>query len=244
MQTEDDLYSDSFIVFQNSNTNTSTSSVESERSQQKYNSSKNLVTSYSSDKSRTHTNFVSNKMFLYIQMQLCRRESLRDWLRENTERNSDEIKNIFEQIISAVEYVHLKGLIHRDLKPSNIFFSMDGEVKIGDFGLVTGMEECNGDTVEIKDDKHTQAVGTQLYMSPEQLKGLSYNYKVDIYSLGVILFELLVPFHTSMERIKTLSDLRKNRFPEKFCQDFAQEVGLSTQIYLHIWMEYFLLCIS
>lgn len=58
-----------------------------------------------------------NKMFLYIQMQLCQRLSLREWLKtEKSERNTLKVLNIFEQIVDAVEYVHLQGLIHRDLK--------------------------------------------------------------------------------------------------------------------------------
>lgn len=189
-------------------------------------------------------------------MQLCRKDSLKDWLEENLVRQSDIIVRMFTQIVSAVEYVHKNNLIHRDLKPSNIFFSINGEIKVGDFGLVTECEECcdvelEEEFEEVSNDdafkpkklkKHTKAVGTQLYMSPEQLNGSSYNYKVDIYSLGVILFELLVPFQTTMERIKTLSDLRRNSFPVKFRQDFCKEVSLNYEfsnipascLFLHI----------
>lgn len=72
--------------------------------------------------------------------------------------------------------------------------------------------------------KHTQKVGTYLYMSPEQIQGLQYNYKVDIYSLGFIFFELLVVFGTEMERIETLKALRLNKFPNQFCSFFKDEV--------------------
>lgn len=58
----------------------------------------------------------SAKMFLYIQMQLCQRLSLKEWLRQHTSRDFSQILNIFQQIVDAVEYVHLQGLIHRDLK--------------------------------------------------------------------------------------------------------------------------------
>jgi hypothetical protein len=57
-----------------------------------------------------------SQLYLFIQMQLCRRESLREWLRERTVRSTDTVLPMFDQIIQAVEYVHLQGLIHRDLK--------------------------------------------------------------------------------------------------------------------------------
>lgn len=198
-------------------------------------------------------------------MQLCRKESLKDWLIQNgTSVRLQESHNIFRQIVEAVEYVHLKGLIHRDLKvgfafklsylhietnvcplflistaqPSNIFFSLDGRVKIGDFGLVTDMAENLKSITQCGDPscaKHTQQVGTHLYMSPEQLQGRPYNYKVDIYSLGLILFELLMVFGTEMERIQTIKSLRSVKFPNGFQDEFQHEV----KIY-----NYFLICLG
>jgi len=64
------------------------------------------------------------------------------------------------------------------------------------------------------------------YFSVYQAQSLPYNYKVDIYSLGVILFELLVPFHTDMERSCTLMELRNNKFPSHFQQQFQMEVRI------------------
>ena len=76
--------------------------------------------------------------YLYIVMQLCQKESLKSWLRSCTvQRNRVRSLQMFNEICLGVEYVHSQGLIHRDLKPSNIFFSSDGTIKIGDFGLVT-----------------------------------------------------------------------------------------------------------
>lgn len=62
----------------------------------------------------------SAKMFLYIQMQLCQRLSLREWLKQHASRDFSQILNIFQQIVDAVEYVHLQGLIHRDLKVMSV----------------------------------------------------------------------------------------------------------------------------
>uniref|UniRef100_T1PB13 non-specific serine/threonine protein kinase n=1 Tax=Musca domestica TaxID=7370 RepID=T1PB13_MUSDO len=175
-----------------------------------------------------------NKVYLYIQMQLCRKESLRDWLRDNvTENRSEYIASIFHQIVDAVDYVHYKGLIHRDLKPSNIFFSQEGQIKIGDFGLVTDMADipnmvtkCGDKTGMPSCARHTQQVGTHLYMSPEQLRGLPYDFKVDIYSLGLIFFELLVYFGTEMERIMTLRSLRDGVYPKDFPHKHPKEYDL------------------
>ncbi|XP_046624271.1 eukaryotic translation initiation factor 2-alpha kinase isoform X1 [Neodiprion virginianus] len=174
------------------------------------------------------------KMFLYIQMQLCQRLSLREWLKQQVEpRNAQHTLKIFRQIVDAVEYVHLQGLIHRDLKPSNIFFAFDDKVKIGDFGLVTAMtvgcDEVPDERPEInkfKNTVHTARVGTHLYMSPEQMTGQAYDYKVDIYSLGIILYELLVPFKTEMERTIALRDLRKSIFPSDFSLKYTAEYNL------------------
>ncbi|XP_043495409.1 eukaryotic translation initiation factor 2-alpha kinase [Polistes fuscatus] len=175
----------------------------------------------------------STKMFLYIQMQLYQRFSLREWLKKQTSpRDNNIILNIFHQIVDAVEYVHLQGLIHRDLKPSNIFFAYDDKIKIGDFGLVTAMTEGYKETcissdrsenTDVKHNLHTSCVGTQLYMSPEQMNGQVYNYKVDIYSLGIIFFELLTSFSTEMERVMTLTNLRRLSFPKDFEMHYPAE---------------------
>ncbi|CAG9804236.1 unnamed protein product [Chironomus riparius] len=186
------------------------------------------------------------KMYLFIQMQLCMKTCLKDWLKQNDlkVRNGETVE-IWNQIIQAVHYVHLKGLIHRDLKPSNIFFALDGQVKIGDFGLVTDMAEqpmdpltsssssnsnslssFDVDFTVIGHKKHTQRVGTSLYMSPEQAKGLAYNYKVDIYSLGLIFFELLNFFHTETERYKVLQNIKNQKYPDEFIENNKNEFEL------------------
>ncbi|XP_056326630.1 eukaryotic translation initiation factor 2-alpha kinase 3 [Danio aesculapii] len=167
------------------------------------------------------------KVYLYIQMQLCRKENLKDWMAQRSLpelREHTQCLDIFLQIAEAVDFLHSKGLMHRDLKPSNIFFTMDDVVKVGDFGLVTAMDQEEDDE-ELSTltpmpiyARHTGQVGTKLYMSPEQLSGNSYSHKVDIYSLGLILFELLCPFRTQMERVRTLTEVRALQFPAAFCK--------------------------
>jgi len=162
-------------------------------------------------------------------MQLCCRETLSHWLASHIRRTREEIFDIFKQICVGVEYVHSMGLVHRDLKPSNIYFSNDTDrvIKIGDFGLVTHSDlgaEDQGSQGKIRsssivglggDKQLTDQVGTHTYMSPEQLEQKPYNHKVDVYSLGLILLELLAPTKTGMERIMVLSDARKSVFPKE-----------------------------
>ncbi|KRY66240.1 Eukaryotic translation initiation factor 2-alpha kinase 3 [Trichinella pseudospiralis] len=165
------------------------------------------------------------KAFLFIQMQLCQQDTLMDWLNENNTGKRDEslMLDWFRQTLLAMEYVHDCGMIHRDLKPTNIFFSLTGQVKIGDFGLAKECFSCEhcedtADTLPLSTSGsnsciHTENVGTYLYMSPEQETKFAYTFKVDIYALGLIFVELMIPFSTQMERVTILKNLRKLKLP-------------------------------
>ncbi|XP_077865533.1 eukaryotic translation initiation factor 2-alpha kinase 3-like [Saccoglossus kowalevskii] len=187
----------------------------------------NQTTAEEHDQQENEESADGHKLYLYIQMQLCQKESLKDWLQtHNGPRDHQQVLYIFEQTISAVQYVHECAMIHRDLKPSNIFFSLDGSIKIGDFGLVTAMEvqPASGEELPVAPEKkHTDQVGTQLYMSPEQIAGKSYGHKVDIFSLGLIFFELMHPFSTQMERIQVMMSAKRQIFPEDFRRQSSEE---------------------
>ncbi|XP_048059938.1 interferon-induced, double-stranded RNA-activated protein kinase-like isoform X2 [Megalobrama amblycephala] len=167
----------------------------------------------------------SGTKFLYIQMELCEGDTLRAWIAERNftnkhfpERKADASR-ISRQVLTAVEYIHSKGLIHRDLKPANIMFSSEGGVKVGDFGLVTVAE--NDERLL----ERTIDTGSPLYMAPEQVTK-SYDKKVDIYALGLIYFELLRKFDTMAEKDKIWHDVRIRNFPTDFSQQYRFEAML------------------
>ncbi len=96
-----------------------------------------------------------------------------------------EVQRVLERVSDALDFAHNKGIIHRDLKPSNILFDENGEPCIADFGIAKVVSNQN--TALTKG----VVVGTPSYMSPEQAKGEPVDGRSDIYSLGVILFEML-----------------------------------------------------
>ena len=179
---------------------------------------------------------------LYIQMQLCQM-TLRQWINaRNDALYNEDIKThpsiylskgkkiinyfenikIFKQILKGVAYIHSYQLIHRDLKPDNILFYND-VVKIGDFGLVTNIPEARKSSLT-DDPDLTGGVGTVTYSSPEQTEGKEYNEKADVFSLGMIFFEMFYPFNSGMERAQVLTELRKeSKLPIHFLKEFPKE---------------------
>lgn len=107
--------------------------------------------------------------------------------------------NVVQQIASALAAAHAMGIIHRDVKPSNIVITKDGTAKLLDFGIAK--------FVHAKHTGKEAAVGTLAYMSPEQVEGTTIDHRTDLWSLGVVLYEMLTglrPFATDDD--KALSD--------------------------------------
>ncbi|XP_031309177.2 eIF-2-alpha kinase GCN2 isoform X2 [Camelus dromedarius] len=170
--------------------------------------------------------------YLYIQMEYCEKSTLRDTIDQGLYQDTIRLWRLFREILDGLAYIHEKGMIHRDLKPVNIFLDSDDHVKIGDFGLATdhlafaadGKQDDTSDHL-IKSDPSghlTGMVGTALYVSPE-VQGSTksaYNQKVDLFSLGIIFFEMSYhPMVTASERIFVLNQLRDPSSP-KFPEDF------------------------
>jgi serine/threonine-protein kinase len=121
---------------------------------------------------------------VYIAMEFLEGKSLSDILLEKHPAPK-EVMEIGVQIAETLDYAHSKGVIHRDIKPSNIIIAPDGRIRITDFGIA----RIEDSTATL----HTQAgeiLGTPAYMSPEQVSGQQVDGRSDIFSLGVILYEM------------------------------------------------------
>ena len=97
-----------------------------------------------------------------------------------------EAARIIEQVLVALEYSHRAGLVHRDIKPSNIMLTRSGHVKVMDFGIARAVSESAATLAET-----SKVVGTAQYFSPEQARGEQVDARTDLYSTGIVLFELL-----------------------------------------------------
>ena len=119
----------------------------------------------------------------FIAMEYIEGRNLKSLLADKKKFSWDEVADLIAQIGEALDYAHRKGIIHRDIKPANIILTTDGKVKITDFGIAK-VASSNLTTTG-------QFLGTPNYMSPEQVSGAPVDGRSDIFSLGVVLYELL-----------------------------------------------------
>jgi len=156
---------------------------------------------------------------MFIVMELCGSATLKTWLsRSKRQVNPTENLIIFKQIVQAVQYIHESGFIHRDISPANVMMK-DGQVKIGDFGLA--IQKKNPELID-DDEESMSGVGTLTYSSPELRCGKFATEKSDMFSLGVILFEMFQPFETEMGRSIELRKLRSLQLPAEFIANYPQ----------------------
>ncbi len=120
----------------------------------------------------------------YIVMEYVQGKTLKDLIREKQRLAADEAMEIFRQITEAILHAHFNKVIHRDIKPQNILISRNGQVKVTDFGIALAV---NAATVTYNE----QVMGSVHYFSPEQAKGNFTGEQSDIYSLGIVLYEML-----------------------------------------------------
>ena len=129
--------------------------------------------------------FGTIEKYCYIIMEFIDGVSLRETLLEQ-QLSAAEALLIVPKLCDALQYAHDQGVVHRDIKPENILLTMQGDVKIADFGLA----KLNDRDTSITETR--QVLGTPKYMAPEQLEGAkNVDHRADIYSLGVVFYELL-----------------------------------------------------
>lgn len=137
----------------------------------------------------SHPNIVSvydvshNDDVEYIVMELIDGITLKQYLQKKSVLDPAEVLDFTIQTAKALEHAHSKGIIHRDIKPQNIMLLKDGMIKVADFGIASlenTIEENNGETV-----------GSVHYIAPEQARGEAPDARSDIYSLGIVMYEML-----------------------------------------------------
>jgi serine/threonine protein kinase len=163
---------------------------------------------------------------LFIQMEDYSDFTLRDYLDKRTEINQDFNLKIFtvffkltKQLTNAVQYIHQKNILHLDIKPENIFIK-DGNAFLGDFGSAIQLYKTNENIYE-KITKN-QIYSSSFYEPPEDYLSPAF----DVYSLGVVLFELFVLFYTRMERAKVLESFKSKDNLLTDCVDIRKLIQL------------------
>ncbi|CAD8195862.1 unnamed protein product [Paramecium octaurelia] len=134
---------------------------------------------------------------IYCVFEFCRNGDLNNLLK-NSKLEEDEIKPIFIEILKGMKYIHQKGIVHRDLKIDNILIDENKVVKIADFGFAKYYNQ---------NDVLTSYCGTPATMAPEVLNQEEYDYKCDIWSLGVILYYMIYRKYHFSSKVRSLMDL-------------------------------------
>ncbi|MGX1694561.1 Stk1 family PASTA domain-containing Ser/Thr kinase [Microbacterium keratanolyticum] len=121
----------------------------------------------------------------YIVMELVDGEQLKDVIARGPVDVATTVKYV-DGILEALEYSHRAGVVHRDIKPGNVMITTGDKVKVMDFGIARAVSDSSSTVAET-----TQIIGTAAYFSPEQAKGEQVDARADLYSTGVVLYELL-----------------------------------------------------
>ena len=117
-------------------------------------------------------------------MELIEGVTLKEYLQQKGRLSWQESIFFAEQISSALVHAHSRGIIHQDIKPQNVIILRDGTAKLTDFGIASFATTQETRVVQ-------EAIGSVHYISPEQAKGSKIDYRTDIYSLGVVMYEML-----------------------------------------------------
>jgi eukaryotic-like serine/threonine-protein kinase len=136
----------------------------------------------------------------YIAMEYVAGHSLRDYLMRSSRFSAGEALGIMFQLLDAMQFAHDHGVVHRDIKPANLIVARDGRIKITDFGIA----RMEASTLTRDMTRPHVAIGTPGYMAPEQYTGGEIDRRTDIFSAGVVLYQLLsgrAPFSGPAEAV-------------------------------------------
>ena len=153
----------------------------------------------------------------YIVMELCEGVTLKDYLRKKHHLTWQETLYFAQQVARALDHAHSRGIIHQDIKPQNIMLLRDGTAKVMDFGIASFANSQETRKVS------SEAIGSVHYISPEQAKGITADFRTDLYSLGVVMYEMLtgtLPFRGEtavavvMQHLNTVPPVPSSIVPE------------------------------
>eukprot|EP00557_Chaetoceros_sp_GSL56_P003610 CAMPEP_0176492430 /NCGR_PEP_ID=MMETSP0200_2-20121128/8992_1 /TAXON_ID=947934 /ORGANISM="Chaetoceros sp., Strain GSL56" /LENGTH=743 /DNA_ID=CAMNT_0017889987 /DNA_START=590 /DNA_END=2821 /DNA_ORIENTATION=- len=157
-----------------------------------------------------YKHFFEDKTNCYILLELCHNQSMNELLKRRKRLTEPEVKYYLTQLLDSTQYMHSVNVIHRDLKLGNLFLDKNLRIKVGDFGLATKLTD--------KDEKRKTICGTPNYIAPEVIEGdkekRGHSFEVDIWSIGVICYTLLVgkPPYESKDVKSTYQRILRNEY--------------------------------
>ena len=205
-------------------------------------------------KFKDHRNLPDLSIYFFIQMEFCQQMTLAQYIEDhsNTKINNKVIYTFTYQLIKSLAKIHSKNIIHANINPENIFVINEDSIKIGDFSSAKDIElkfkkkvsKYNTNKLPLSqsyqnimelmnndDNIETDYVGESLYSSPEQNKGNGVSKKSDIYSVGLVLYEMCECFPDDEKRNKGINFLKKNKvFGEKFRREYELQCRLILQM--------------
>uniref|UniRef100_A0A182INF7 polo kinase n=1 Tax=Anopheles atroparvus TaxID=41427 RepID=A0A182INF7_ANOAO len=183
--------------------------IVSKKLMMKHNQKEKMTQEITIHRSLNHKNIVGFHSFfddplnIYIVLELCKKRSMMELHKRRKIITDYECRYYMHQVMTGVKYLHDRQIIHRDLKLGNLFLNDELHVKIGDFGLAT--------KIEFEGERKKTLCGTPNYIAPEILNKKGHSYEVDIWSIGCVMYTLLVgqpPFETKSLK-DTYSRIRK-----------------------------------